>query len=159
MINIRLRGGDRIKYYVASLPKRIEHAGSLALERFAKRVQKSAKLRAPRWTGNLASKIKITKENKRKIVIRSNAPYAAAQETGYPPHYVSLAAHPELVRWWKDKYGGKSQPLSSGSGGSGMSGYFLVRKFKPHITPALEKESVKLPKIFGDAIEEALSRR
>ena len=53
----------------------------------AKWTQKSIKLRAPRWSGDLAKSLRVIPKSTKEVVIYG-APYAMAQERGYTGHYV-----------------------------------------------------------------------
>lgn len=145
----------KVEKYARSFPKSLGLESHKASITWAKMVQKSAKLRAPRWTGHLASKIKVTSPRKNNVQVVSDAYYGAYQELGYAPHYVSFIKHPILLEWQKQKYGGAS---SRPGMGSGKKRNFFVKKFKPYIGPAVLKYKGKLPGVFIAAIRTASKR-
>jgi hypothetical protein len=157
MIKITLKGGEEVKTFAIKFSDRMTRVGPAITNMVGKRIQKSAKLRAPRWTGQLARGIKVVKTGRNTLRITSDVPYSAAQETGYEPHFVNILAHPELLQWQKDKYGGIDRGAAKYA--VGVKGAFFVRHFTPHIAPALEKVRVDLPKIFKEAIAESKERK
>jgi len=87
-VNIIAMANKEKKKFYGSIGPALRKATKEYREQLAKDIQKSAKLRAPRWTGNLARSIKVRIENRDKIIVEATAPYAAAQEFGFRPHFV-----------------------------------------------------------------------
>ncbi|KKM80820.1 hypothetical protein LCGC14_1335960 [marine sediment metagenome] len=112
-------------------------------------IQKSAKLRAPRWTGKLAKSIIVREIKKNTVMLTVNSPYGAFQELGFKPHYVELRRSTRsghvVADWARTK------------GVKGQTGSIFVSKFKPFIRPALEMNlsrlSQKLTLAAGFAIK------
>jgi hypothetical protein len=145
-INVQIKGAKEVSNLLVMIPKRMQEEVLIANDEFARFVQKSAKLRAPRDTGDLSRSI-IVKKGKMKVEIIVDSPYGIFQELGFRPHWVH------------------SSMSSRGAGtiGSrlGKRGFIFVREFKPFITPALEMAITRLPMMLQRAIEKAVikSRR
>ena len=63
------------------------------LEKLAFEIQKNARQRAPKWTGELTKSIKVTSvigkgEEKQGIKVTLGSPYGAAQELGFRSHFL-----------------------------------------------------------------------
>jgi len=71
--------------------KEIEKNGMSILDELSKWIQKSIKLRVPRWSGYLAESISARPTGPTEISI-FGAPYARAQNEGFTPH--------EVGTWW-----------------------------------------------------------
>jgi hypothetical protein len=104
--------------------------------KFVSLVQKSAKLRAPRFTGDLAKSITVKPVSKTEIHITTNVPYAQYQETGFVPHWVSRR-HASVNEWMKKK----------GLKDIGM----FVSKYKPFMRPAAWDNIEKLKLLIKNA--------
>lgn len=93
MVGITLRGDDEVRRYLLQLPAKLDKQLSRGNLDFMKRVKKSAKLRAPRASGELSSSIYLDltkskgKTKQYKIVVDS--PYGIYQELGYAPHWIN----------------------------------------------------------------------
>ena len=99
----------------------------LGIDKIAKRIQKSAKLRAPRWTGYLAENIRVHKKGTKTIEIVSEAPYASAQEYGFKPHVLSPFARTGTGSFFLHWQASKGLPIIP----------MTVKGYKPHIRPAI----------------------
>jgi len=105
--------------------------------KYASLVQKSAKLRAPRFTGALANSITIKPVSKTEIHITTNVPYAQYQETGFKPHWVGKVGHEDVAEWMKKK---------------GLAGRkMFVSKYKPFMRPAAWDNIEKLKLLIKNA--------
>ena len=87
MINIQIKGINRLNKFIVELPKNTEKGVMQVSEQFMRNVQKSAKLRAPRRTGELAESITVSKKGK-SILCQVFSPYGIFQESGYRGHWV-----------------------------------------------------------------------
>lgn len=114
-----------------------------------KAVQKSAKLRSPRFTGALAQSIRYIKlKNQFKIIVES--PYGIFQEFGFRPHYVQLMRSTRaglVVADWAATKGIKD-----------WKGSIFVSKHKPFIMPALELNIAKLPMMLSQGAKKAINK-
>ena len=108
----------------------IEMAG----DEFSKFVQKSAKLRAPKDTRELANSITVTHPKKNRFEVTVNSPYGIFQEEGFRPHWI----HTDQITGsnkFEQIYGGKR-------------GFIFVSKFTPFIKPALAQGLINLPNLI-----------
>jgi hypothetical protein len=120
-----------------------------------KGVQKSAKIRAPRYTGSLANSIKVIKI-KNGWVLSVDQPYAYEQETGEGlPRYVPISAL-RNTGWTREKSKTRGGLIKGGSK-KAEKGFFVKRSYKPFITPAIESNinifSQNLKKSINTAIK------
>jgi hypothetical protein len=143
MIQIEIKGIKKVSQFIADLPKSTERELGLVSMDFSKRVQKSAKLRAPRMTGELAQSIIIKPDKKNEISIVVESPYGYFQEFGYKPHWVSALT---------------STRNSLGTIGNAynISGFMFVSKYKPFIMPALEVNLTNLPNMLRNGVNKAI---
>ena len=152
MIQVQIKGLKRTQNFLAELPKHLNKEIMAKSEYFMRFIQKSAKLRAPRFTGFLASGISIRKENN-SIILESISPYAAKQEIGEGlPIYEKIS---KLSPWFN-----ASRTMGPGKVAPGglppKKGYFVVRNYKPHIFPALESGLKNLPNMLKNAVDNAI---
>lgn len=125
-----------------------EKWGPMILKRIAAKIQKSAKLRAPRFTGFLASQIHVRVDAKNKVRVTSEAPYAYFQEYGYDPHKIPVE--------WIGMH--KAAPGTRGAWTVRPEKIIQVRRFKPHIRPAVEAVRPKVRDIAEDEIRRAIAQ-
>jgi len=125
-----------------------ERWGPMILKRIASKVQKSAKLRAPRFTGFLASQIYVRPLGKRRMQVTSEAPYAHFQEYGYDPHKIPLE--------WISIH--KAAPGFRGAWTTRPEKIITVKRYKPHIRPAVEAVRPKVRDIALDEIRRAIAQ-
>lgn len=145
-INVQITGVKEVNHLLLTLPQNMESEIMVANNEFARFVQRSAKLRAPRDTGNLSRSIVVTSANK-KITITVESPYGIFQEFGFRPHFV---------------HANMSDRMGSTIGARlGKKGFIFVQGFKPFISPALEMAIARLPMMMQRAAEKAVvkSRR
>jgi len=151
-IQIRVRGAKKVGRFLFRLPQQLKLQTGKKAEEFMKAVQKSAKLRAPRWTGALAQSIKyFRKDSQFKIIVDS--PYGLFQEFGFAPHFVGL-----------DTPTGSGFVVADWTASKGMMGWhgsLFVSHNKPFIMPALEKNVAKLHMLLQQGADTAVinSRR
>jgi len=143
VVQLQIKGLKRLNRSLLQLPASMEKEIMIKSEEFMKRVQKSAKLRAPRFTGRLAESIKIIKNKKNEIQIIVDSPYGYFQEFGFKPHFI----HSDL----SDRMGGTVGGLFNK-----QNSLFFVSKNKPFITPALEHNLSNLPNMLLDGTKQAI---
>ena len=126
------------------------------LTKLAKFIQKSAKLRAPRWRGELAKGIIVTgfikKKDSIELGVKSTVHYAAVQEYGYaalglPPFRVGFPLYGRIREWAKDK---APHFLKRKKGGITLDGY------TPHLRPAWEDGIARIDDIMNRSAEKAI---
>lgn len=109
-------------------------------------VQKSAKLRAPKFTGALAESIRKYHESSGKWALYVESPYGWFQETGWTPRGLSFFTPTRaglIVGEWM---------LAHGFNGTGITPYGQAQ---PFITPAFESGKEHLPQIMQTALYKA----
>ena len=148
MIQIKIQGLDKTNKLLANLPKNLNNELLRKSEDFTRLVQKSAKLRAPRFTGQLAESIKVFKDGKTiKLIVES--PYGIFQETGFTPKFLPSAMPVlggyRIMDWMQAK---------------GIKGRGIMPRGIPHpfIMPALEKGLSILPSRLMSAVYDALTK-
>jgi len=147
-IRIQVRGVEQVYSFMRRLPKQLNEQIGKKGEQFMKNIQKSAKLRAPRWTGQLAQSIKLeSTKNEWKIVVDS--PYGYFQEFGFRPHFIQLGTPTRsgfAVADWAASKGMRSS----------WQGSIFVSKHTPFIAPALEMNITKLPIMLQQGANQAI---
>lgn len=138
MVQIQIQGMRKVNYFLQNLPRNMNREINDESGSFLKDVRKSAKLRAPRDTGELANSIKITK-SKNTWILSVEAPYSLAQEKGFKPHWI----HSSMIK---------------GSNKLIREGFFFVQKNKPFVQPALEKNLSKLSQRMSKATNNAINK-
>lgn len=119
-ISIQIKGLYELNGKLTGLPFKMRTQLNKELESFMFDVKKSAKLRVPRDTGELAQSINVTKQGS-KYVLSVDSPHGVYQEEGFTPHRVYIKNSNKL----KD-------------------GFYFVKKHKSFISPALETNLNKL---------------
>ena len=137
VISLKITGLAKVENLFRNLPKEMQKEINKDSMTFMKRVRKSAKLRAPRDTGELAKSIMITGKDK-KIILSVSAPYAVFQEYGFKPHWI----HSDMIK---------------GSNKLGGTGFFFVKKSTPFIIPALEHNLSQLPILLLQGTKRAIN--
>jgi len=150
VIQIRIKGMEGVMKLASNLPKTMEIEIPKGMMEFAKAVQKSAKLRAPKATGFLASQIKVRKISPKTIHIDTGeAYYALAQEFGYTPHVIPV----EYIRQHFE-----ASPNVPGRFVSRPRKFVTVSKFTPFMFPALEANIPNLRNILGKKVNIAINK-
>jgi hypothetical protein len=147
-IYFKIKGIREVNIFLTKLPKSMDKEIMGVSNIFIKSTQKSAKLRAPRWTGQLASSIEVT-QNKNRIILVVNSPYGYFQEYGFRPHYVQLGTSTRsgfVIADWAASVG-----LSKNWNGS-----IFVSHYKPFIIPALEYNLSNLPNMLLQGTKNAI---
>jgi hypothetical protein len=137
---IEIKGLHKLNGYLRGLPRRLRNELRREAESFMLDVKKSAKLMAPRDTGELASSIVVDEVGRNSWVLRVLARHGVFQEEGFAPHWV----HSDLI--------GNSNKLLG-------TGFFFVSKSKPFVAPALENNLSRLSQRLSKATQRALRRR
>ena len=88
---IKMIGGERISRILTNLGPKLNKAVLKAEGQWLKIVKKSAKIRAPHMTGELAESIVIKKGRKNWMLV-VGSPYGRFQEMGFKGHLVSSSA-------------------------------------------------------------------
>lgn len=150
MIQVSVRGIEKVHRMMARLPNEMNKEIGKDSEQFMKNTRKSAKLRAPRWTGALANSIKYAKKGKAQWTIVVDSPYGYFQEYGFRPHYVQLFRPTRSGFVVADWAASKGVPTWMGS--------IFVAKHKPFITPALQVNIAKLPSMLSQGVRRAITK-
>ena len=130
--------------------RNIPHEQSRVIRKAAGEIQRRAKLRATRFTGKLAKGIIVKPVGKNTVRITSTAPYGGLQEYGYRPHIVSTR-HPKLYAWVIQK------GIVDRNGN--IPRKIMVRRFKPHMRPALYSVLGTINRDIQIGIEKAWMKR
>ena len=147
-IQIEIRGLEEVNRFLRVFPNNVSKEIGTEQFEFMKRVQKSAKLRAPRFTGQLAESISVKKTGKNIVILTVDSPYGIFQETGYKPHIVSRYMNSRAgyrIGDWMDAHGIKGK-------------YMTVSKFHPFIGPALSVELQRLSDRLSESVNKAIRR-
>lgn len=146
VIKISVRGLARVNEFITKLPKKMDNEMNKKSIEFARNTQKSAKLRAPRFSGQLAESISVrTGKNQIKITVES--PYGMFQEFGFTPHFLprGMVVHGgyRISDWMSSK---------------GLTGTGIIPSGQPHpfIIPALKINLAKLPTMLTNATKNAI---
>lgn len=143
VVKIELRGTQKLLRTLQRLPRELNKQVSDGSGVFMKRVQKSAKLRAPRMTGELAQSIRVRRlRNGWTLIVGS--PYGIYQEEGFRPHWVHAGTKT------------KNKLVSIGNAYN-IAGFMFVSKFTPFVTPALEMNLSNLGTIMAQKAKKAIN--
>jgi hypothetical protein len=138
MSKIEVTNIDKVEKLILELPMKEEKVLSKSNEKFIKMVQKSAKLMAPRDTGELAASIKRrqtkTKGKTKQYLLEVTAPHASNQEYGFEPHFAFIRNSSKLT-----------------------PGVYLVKKNTPFIRPSIEKNLSRFFQSLNKGIKEAIT--
>lgn len=126
---IEIKGLNKMNGMLSSLPSELMDAISKECYSFMMSVKKSAKLRAPKNTGELRKSIKLNNKSKNKWVLTVESPYGVYQEEGFKPHAVHMS-------------------MIAGNNGNGFA---WVKKNTPFIKPAIEHNLNKFTQNLSDA--------
>jgi hypothetical protein len=116
----------KVEKMILELPKKEEKVLSRNNIKFIKMVKKSAKLMAPRDTGELANSISarktLTKGKTQQYLLEVTAPHAVFQEEGFTPHFAYIRNSSKLA-----------------------PGVYFVKKNTPFVKPSIERN---IPRFF-----------
>lgn len=138
MISIQIKGLNKTNGFLRRLPIRMRRELNITSGEFMKAVRKSAKLMAPRDTGELANSIVIRKDG-RTWILEVQSPYGIFQEEGFTPHWI----HSDMIK---------------GSRKLTRKGFYFVKRYKPFVTPAMERNLSKLSQGLNRAVNKAVER-
>ena len=141
-IQISIQGLERVNHFLVKLPKNVTNEIEMAGDEFSKFVQKSAKLRAPKDTHELANSITVTHPKKNRIEVTVNSPYGIFQETGFRPHWI----HTNQI------IGSNKLEQIYGT----TPRFIFVSKFTPFIQPALAQGLINLPNLIQTHLNKAI---
>jgi len=117
---VKINNLDKVQRLFLELPKKQEKVVNKNGLAFMKSVRKSAKLMAPRDTGELAESIRLkptkVKGKTKQYLLEVTAPYASFQEYGFKPHFAYIQNSSKMV-----------------------PGVYFVKKNTPFIKPAIER--------------------
>lgn len=158
-MQIRVQGLNKVVRGMSQLPKSVSKMTDRETTLLMRRIQKSAKLRAPRWSGHLAESITLTIPKRGKLakqwVLTVGAPYGIFWELGFRPHWVRLdrstRSGATVADWAADK--GLTDINAPISRGSLPVGFSRPTK-RPFIRPAFEKNI----RTFGQKLDRSLKK-
>jgi hypothetical protein len=142
-VSVKMFGLEKIQKLRVQLPGETEEQIEKVEAEFIKFVQKSAKIRAPRFSGQLAESITFKKKNKENWELTVGAPYGWFQEHGFNGEFLSagmaVAGGYRIGDWMQAK---------------GMSGFGFRPSGKPHpfVTPAIEQGLNQIPHMLQNSI-------
>jgi hypothetical protein len=149
MITLKVQGLDKVRSFTDRLPTAVRRGVKKSSLEFARFVQKSAKLRAPRGaTGFMRSQITVRSTKKEIIIDTGVAYYAYYQEFGFTGHWIPI----EYFRQHR------TSPNIPGIPVKNPRGFRFVRRNKPFMIPALEAGIIRLPMILGRGIKGAINK-
>ena len=150
MISVTVNNTDlmKLKRLSENLQKNVERALKKDTRLYSKMIQKSAKLRAPRFTGQLSESI-TAKPTKNGAVVEVGSAYGYFQEYGFTPRFLQ-AGMPVLggyriLDWMQAK----------GIRGAGIK---PSGKAHPFIAPAVEITTAKIPSLLSKSIAQAIKK-
>lgn len=147
---IKVTGLDKVQKFIAELPKELMIGVKKGGMEFMRFVQKSAKLRAPKVTGYMASQIKVKKSKGGNVITldTGEAYYAYWQEVGFTLHIIPSAYFSQHVR----------SPNIPGIPETRFRKFARVSKHTPFMMPALASGMVNLPNIMKRKIKGAIDK-
>jgi hypothetical protein len=142
MIQIEMYGLEEVQKMFLELPKNMETEIDKTEGRFMAFVQKSAKLRAPRFSGQLADSIVFKQSKKGSWKLMVESPYGFFQEYGFEGKF--LPANMPIIGGYR---------IGDWMVAKGMSGFGFRPSGIPHpfIEPALEMGLNRLPDMLQQA--------
>jgi len=150
-ISLKVTGMRKVENLFRNLPKNLQKEINKDSRGFLKKVEKSAKLRAPRDTGELARQIRTVKgKGKNSWVLEATSPWAAQQETGKGlPHYMPISIVKQKSRKSKFKKQGTLPP---------KRGMVVARGYTPFVQPALEHNIAQLSSMLLQGTKRAIAQ-
>ena len=139
MTKVEIQNLGKVEKLFLELPKRHENVLSKGNMQFLKKVKRTAKLMAPRDTGELASSISIratkTKGKRQQYLLKVAAPHAIFQEEGFKPHFAYIRNSRKLV-----------------------PGLYFVKKNTPFVKPAIEKNLNRFFQNLNNGVRRAITK-
>ena len=147
MVKVTLYGLDAVQRMLVKLPKNVDNEVDKTEGDFMSFVKKSAKLRAPRFSGQLAESINKFQNKKGQWELIVESPYGWFQEHGFEGKFL-LAGMPvqggyRIGDWMQAK---------------GMEGFGFRPSgiAHPFVQPALESGLNHLPNMLSNAVKKAI---
>ena len=144
MIQVQIKGLNKVQRFIGNLPKKMDKEINNESGNWMKLVKKSAKLRAPRHTGELAKSIFLVKKGNQWI-LEVRSPYGRYQEEGFAPHWIHA--------WMPTK-----NSLGTVGDALNIAGLIKVKKNTPFIAPAIEHNLSKLANKMFNASSMAIRK-
>ncbi len=144
VLELQIRGLKSVTRPLNNLGPQMEKEIVNKSHEFMKFVQKSAKLRAPRKSGDLARSIRVFKR-KKTVQLIVGSPYGRYQEEGFRPHWI----HALLPS--KNRFSTVGNALD-------IAGFAFVSKNTPFVAPALEAGLSRLPSMLSDGADKAIKK-
>jgi hypothetical protein len=135
MISVKIKGDKELIAKLKKIQANTPYVSSMMLNDIARSIQRSAKLRAPRFTGSLAQSITVRPLSNWHVQCAATELYAGYQEFGYTPHWVKVWGRPALEAWTLAKLGFIPRDI-------------YVSKFTPFFEPAVKAVVPKVPAII-----------
>ena len=139
MVQIQIQGLKELNGYLRRLPRNLRNELSKESEQFMLDVRKSAKLRAPRDTGELAESIHVELTGANEWTLFVDSPHGVFQEEGFTPHFVYTG--------WPNFITRKPYPQNT---------WITVSKHKPFVRPALEHNLSRLSQRLSKATKRVI---
>lgn len=146
MVQIEIYGLEKVHKMLLQLPKNTEKEVNKVQDSFMAFVQKSAKIRAPRFSGQLAESIVYKQTKKNTFQLTVDSPYGWFQEHGFDGKFLSanlpVAGGYRIGDWMAAK---------------GMTGFGFRPSgvAHPFIGPAFEAGLSRLPNMLQNAAYKA----
>lgn len=157
MFSVKVKNMVGVGNFLKQLPVKLQKGIMSESSTFLRDVRKSAKLRAPRYSGFLASSIFVDKIGNNQVVLKVTAPYAYEQETGEGlPRQVPKSQLKQSG--WTHEASRTRGGLKKLGGGKAKKGFFMKRSYKPFIAPAMEKNLNKLTTRMSKATNRAINK-
>lgn len=123
------------------------------VDKIGSAITRIARIFAPKFTHALESRIRYEVEigeTKDSLKIISDAPWAHFQEYGFVPHFVAVTPY---IKAWLNTY-------ATGAPGHrpGKKGHIFVKKFTPHIRPAIEEVRPNIDIILKEGVDSFLEK-
>jgi hypothetical protein len=141
-----LDSAQRLKNFSIQLPNEVD----ISMQKIMNVIQTRAHAKAPVFTGQLRAGIKVIKKGKSNYEIQNLVPYSGYQEYGYTPHSVSTK-HPKVFAWAVEK------GIFDRNGN--VPRKLFVKKFTPHVRPAIEETRKELNSYVKSGIRKAWMKR
>ena len=160
-VNVKVEGFDIRR--LGKLPLYIEKNSMDVLQEIAEFTQRSAKARAPHFTGALSSSLMVKKQNSTTIAVYTDIPYAWTMESGEGlPMQVPIEGNPRLQTWLIATNWGREKKRDAGYRQKArvpkMPGHVVVTHYKPFIQPALDSAMNRLDTLIQRAIDKSITQ-
>jgi hypothetical protein len=143
MISVEIRGLNQLNGFLTNLPRELRTELNKESGNFMMDVRKSAKLRAPRDTGELANSIIVYEEGKGNWVLEVQSPHGGYQEEGFRPHFI---------------YSNNGMVMGRKSNKFWADGLHWVSKHTPFVQPALERNLSNLSQRMSEATTKSIRK-